>query len=150
MIYCIKCPTGFEDYVKDEINKLPDTSALLPKKTMYIRRGGSWHKTEYVIMPGYVFVETAVPMTDEVYYMVKGVNRVSGWLGADGPESLCKSDEEFVKFISNNGNALPILKATSPMLKKCIIGGVDKRQRRITLMFHLFEKVHKITFGFEV
>ena len=150
MIYCIQCPTGSEDYVKGEINKLPGIAAHLPKKTMYIRRCGDWHKTEYVIIPGYVFVETAAPLTDETYYAVRKTNRVTGWLGADGPESLCESDAEFVRFISNGGEALPILKATSPMIKKCIIAGVDKRQRRITLIFQLFGKVHKITFGYEV
>lgn len=146
MMYVVSVAGGKEFGAKEELNKIEGVEAVLPTNMVVIRRGGSWHETEKILIPGYVFLKCKY--NTNVYYKVKNCYGVSNWLGKGTPEALTKDDEKFIDFFANGGKPIPELTFDSPFVRKAIIKRVDKHRRRITATINLFDKTHTITFGY--
>lgn len=146
MMYVIKVNSGKEFELRRELSKISGVEPILPTNMVDIRRGGVWHTEEKILIPGYMFLRCRY--SPNLYYKVKALPGVTGWLGHGKPEALSESDEKFVGFFGNGGNPIPVLSFDSPFVKKAIIKRVDKHRRRITATIKVFDDVHTVTFGY--
>lgn len=145
-MYVISVMGGKEFDLRRELNKLSGTEAILPTNMVDIRKGGKWHPEEKILIPGYIFLRCRY--TPTLYYKVKNMPGVIGWLGGGKPEELTEADESFVDFFANGGRPIPILTFDSPFVRKAIIKRVDKHRKRITATMKIFDKIHTVTFGY--
>ena len=97
--YTVSVLSNFENKVAESIREtaaqkgLSDLieEVLVPKEDVVeIRRGQKVH-TERRFMPGYVLVRA--DMTDQVYHLINGTNRVTGFLGPQGKPMPLKDSE---------------------------------------------------------
>ena len=146
MMYVVSVAGGKELKARDELNKIKGMQAILPTNMVDIRKGGTWHEEEKILIPGYVFLECKY--NTSMYYKVKNTYGVTKWLGGGNPTPLTADDEKFVEYFANGGKPIPVLTFDSPFVRKAIIKRVDKHRRRITATIRIFEKVHTITFGY--
>lgn len=134
-----------DDVLKVLLNK--GFKAYVPKEIRLERRGGTWHSVERIIITGYVFIE--VELTAENYYSVKAVPGLIRFLGAERPEALKETEEEYIRWLANDGEALEPsdinieegnkIAVLSGVLKgyEGRIISVDKRQKRATIGIEL-------------
>ena len=88
--YSVSVLSNYEKKVMASINEsieqydLGDQieQVLVPTEEVVEIRRGKKVQTERRFMPGYVLVK--MDMSEEVYHAIKGINRVSGFLGAHG------------------------------------------------------------------
>lgn len=140
------CVCGGEETNVCAALKKENIKCHLPRTTIAERKGGAWHKKEKLLIPGYIFIESI--LTPEIYYKVKEMAHVRGWVGKGQPSPMTNEDAEFILQMANNGEAIPMLTFDSPYLKKAIIRSVDKRHFRIKATIMVMEKTHTVTFGY--
>lgn len=74
--------TGREEEAVQRIEALRrPIETLCPTQELWRRRKGEWQLTRQLIFPGYVFLHCK--MHTGVYYAIKGLPGVLGWLGSD-------------------------------------------------------------------
>lgn len=74
--------TGKELDVLQHTRRAPGIrEAIVPTGTLPYRRNGAWEDREQVMIPGYVFLRCL--MDSSIYYRVRGIPHVIGWLGGD-------------------------------------------------------------------
>ena len=89
--YVLQVLTGTETEVKQELIRR-GVSAVVPIENRMIRQGGKWKEKEYIVFPGYVFIN--VQYTWSQYYIISGIRQIIRILGGgENPEPL--SDNEY-------------------------------------------------------
>ena len=147
-----------DDVLKVLLNKC--FKAYVPKEIRLERRGGTWHSVERIIITGYVFVEAE--LTAENYYSIKAVPGIIRFLGAERPEALKESEEEYVRWLSNDGEALSpsdvhIEEGNKVTVLSGVLKGhegriisVDKRQKRAAVGIELMGQWKEIVLSVNV
>ena len=88
--YSVSVFSNFEKKVAENIKEMVEqknlenqvSEVLVPTEEVLEIRRGKKVQRERRFMPGYVLVK--MDMSEEVYHAIKGINRVSGFLGANG------------------------------------------------------------------
>ena len=88
--YSVSVLSNFEKKIAEQIKTAVSEASLeseieevlVPTEEVIEVRRGKKVTTERRFMPGYVLVK--MDMNEEVYHAIKGINRVSGFLGANG------------------------------------------------------------------
>jgi transcriptional antiterminator NusG len=103
--YIIHTYSGFERKVKESIESrvraYPELEnrigrVLIPTESVTEVRGGKKYTSERMFYPGYVLVE--MDMDDNVWHVVKGTPRVTGFVGT-GQQPTPLSDEEVQQIV---------------------------------------------------
>jgi len=103
--YIIHTYSGFERKVKESIESrvraYPELEnrigrVLIPTESVTEVRGGKKYPSERMFYPGYVLVE--MDMDDNVWHVVKGTPRVTGFVGT-GQQPTPLSDEEVQQIV---------------------------------------------------
>lgn len=55
--------------------------SLCPQQSLWLRRAGSWTSRKQLLFPGYIFLRCR--MNAAIYYAIKALPGVLGWLGRD-------------------------------------------------------------------
>ena len=138
--YVLHVRTGKETAVRDEL-KRQGLDAEVPTEIVSERKGGKWRERTKTLLPGYVF--TRLQLTDEEFYVVKSVPSVIRFLGVGRPEPIRDEEEEYIRWISNNGEPLGgsdilleegnrAIVLDGPLFgREGVIAWVNKRQRRV-------------------
>lgn len=157
--YVVKVKGGSE---KQVYGKLSDDGlkAAVPSEDRIIRRGGNWTHEEYILFPGYVFIQCEY--TPELYYRVKD-NGVQYWLGYDGkPKALSGTECEWIRLLTNNGvplgastvrqendGAYRIVSGILRLFRSRIIK-VDRHARRATIEITLHGEIKKVKLSCDI
>ena len=124
MWYVLQVSTGKEMAVTSTLSN-NRVLAYTPRENRLIRKGGGWSQKEYILFPGYVFLN--LDYTAENYYMVKAIPGVIRFLGPDGlhPSTLTYLEAEWIKVLSGGGKPLePTKVRRQPDGSLKVVGGV--------------------------
>ena len=102
--FVVQAYSGYEQKVKaamEERIMLADLKEkfgeiLVPTEQVVELKSGEQKKTERKFFPGYVLIKCE--MTDDIYHMIKGLKKVSGFLGSKGTP-VPVSDKEIEKIL---------------------------------------------------
>ena len=98
MWYVIQVKTGEESGIARKL-KNQAIRAEVPIENRPIRSGGAWTKKEYILFPGYVFLD--MDFTARNYYRVKEVPGVIRFLGdSKAPSTLSYLEAEWIRILS--------------------------------------------------
>jgi transcriptional antiterminator NusG len=97
--YSVSVLSNFEKKVAEQIRELTIQrgledeieQVLVPTEEVIEVRRGKKVQTERRFMPGYVLVR--MELTDRAYHMITGINRVTGFLGAQNTPSPMRDSE---------------------------------------------------------
>lgn len=109
--FVVQAFSGFEKKVKKSLQDHIDRAGkqdcfgriLVPTEEVVEMRAGQKRTSERKFYPGYVLVE--MEMTDETWYLVKGVSKVAGFIGGteNRPMSITEKEaEEIIQQISDS------------------------------------------------
>jgi len=113
--------TGREAEVVQRIEALGrPIETLCPTQELWRRRKGEWQLTRQLIFPSYVFLRCK--MHTGVYYAIKGLPGVLGWLGCDSlwPTTVRQKEMDVVLALAHGTEPGSVLADPKE----------DKRQRR--------------------
>lgn len=112
--YVVNVYSGFEQRVLEaiyETAKKRDLASmfgeiLIPKEEVIEIKKGEKVKSEKKFFPGYILVQ--MTLTDETWHLVRGISKVSGFLGARGkPLPLSTSEvQRIVKKVEDSANEI--------------------------------------------
>ena len=104
----IQVVSGEEMQVKEQL-ETNNYKAYVPRENRLIRSKGSFIQKEYVLFPGYIFLD--IDYSAKNYYRIKEISGVIKFLGeALRSDTLSPVEIEFIKVLINNGNAIKPLK----------------------------------------
>lgn len=161
MWYVLQVSTGRETAVAKTLSE-QRTAAYVPREDRLIRKGGGWGRKEYILFPGYVFLN--LDYTAENYYMVKAIPGVIRFLGPDGlhPSTLTYLEAEWIKLLAGDGEALePTEARLRPEGGVRFTGGIlqhfpsritkiDKHSRRATVELSVCGEARSIPLSFDL
>ena len=158
--YVIQVKTGEESGIARRL-KNQAIRAEVPIENRPIRSGGAWTKKEYILFPGYVFLD--MDFTARNYYRVKEVPGVIRFLGdSKAPSTLSYLEAEWIRILSGNGEPLePTLVREDGSGGITVISGVlkqlenrvlkwDKRSRKATFEITICGEARQVQLGIEV
>lgn len=154
-MYVVFCQNGKELALIRQLAEKGIT-AYAPRREVMERRSKRWVKRELLLFSGYVFLDIA-ELTPQVWDTVKscwGVIRILS------RSQLSQTEEEYIRFLCNGGNALGIsrgyisggiLHITDGFLKKFShrITAYHKRGKRATADITIYGRHYEITLGCE-
>ena len=92
--YVLQVLTGAEKDVQKELHRR-GVAAVVPIENRMIRTKGKWQTKEYIIFPGYVFIN--VQYTWSQYYIMSGIRQIIRILGGgEVPEPLAEDEAELI------------------------------------------------------
>ena len=92
--YVLQVLTGAEKDVQKELHRR-GVAAVVPIENRMIRTKGKWQTKEYIIFPGYVFIN--VQYTWSQYYIMSGIRQIIRILGGgELPEPLAEDEAELI------------------------------------------------------
>ena len=102
--YVVHAFSGFEKHVRESLKEhvkragMEDAfgEILVPTEDEVEMRGGQKRTTERKFFPGYVLVQ--MEMNDETWHLVKGVPRVTGFIGGSGNRPAPLTEREAVSY----------------------------------------------------
>ena len=152
MWYVIQVKTGEESGIARKL-KNQAIRAEVPIENRPIRSGGAWTKKEYILFPGYVFLD--MDFTARNYYRVKEVPGVIRFLGdSKAPSTLSYLEAEWIRILSGSGEPLePTLVREDRSGGITVISGVlkwDKRSRKATFEITICGEARQVQLGIEV
>ncbi|MGP1599364.1 transcription termination/antitermination protein NusG [Peptoanaerobacter stomatis] len=127
---------------------------LCPRK---IKTEGRYRKeVERIIFTGYLFVDKAL-ISDRDYYKIRDTVDVIGFL--DSKYSLSNDDEEYIRILDNNGNAIEKIDVSFDEKRKAIVYmndgkgyistknviRINARDKTITFRFRINEIMKDVT-----
>ena len=155
-MYVIYCQGGRELSV---VRQLADKglTAYAPRRMVLERRHRVWIRREILLFSGYVFLD-CVEMTAEVWQAVKNC---CGTLRILSRSQLSDTEEEYIRFLCNDGRALGIsrgyisggvLHITDGFLRhfEHRIIRYNKRGKRATADVTIYGRHYEITLGCEI
>lgn len=144
--YVLHTYSGYENKVKNSLEKLIESNGLqnfildivIPTEEGFEQTGNKIKKVSKKVYPGYVFVKMI--MSDEMWYRVRNIRGVTGFVGPTGKEAV-PLDENEIKFIEsytahNKVNDIKIgdsVRIKSGPLKDqhLVIKDIDRENKRI-------------------
>lgn len=111
--YVLHTYSGYENKVKNSLEKLVESNNLqdsilqiiIPTEEAIEKNGDKVKKITKKVYPGYVFVKMV--MNDEMWYRVRNIRGVTGFVGPTGKEAVPLSEQEInlmgIKEIDNIG-----------------------------------------------
>ena len=100
--------SGKEMQIKEQL-ETNNYKAYVPIENRLIRAKGIYSQKEYVLFPGYIFLD--IDYSAKNYYRIKEISGVIKFLGETlRPDTLSFAEIEFIKVLINNGNAIKPLK----------------------------------------
>jgi len=129
--------TGQEKNLRPWVEKVPGVDqVVLPIEYLWEHKEKAWNKQERILFPGYIFLRCT--MTSSIYYTLKQMPHVMGWLGKDSvwPSTIRQEEMDVV---------LGIQMGQQQQLLKDIT--INKRQRRGYGTLTLQGVEHKIPFN---
>lgn len=155
-MYVIYCQGGRELSV---VRQLADKglTAYAPRRAVLERRHRVWIRREILLFSGYVFLDCE-ELTAEVWQAVKGC---CGTLRILSRSQLSNTEEEYIRFLCNDGHALGIsrgyvfggaLHITDGFLRRFghRIIRYNKRGKRATADVTIYGRHYEITLGCEI
>lgn len=134
--YVLWVLSGSEERLLSKVRRVPGIEvAFAPRGQKWLRKDGQWHATEAYYFPGYLFLRCA--MQSDIYYRLRQMSGVIGWLGMDTNFPTHVPDEEMVPVLALHNGSLDGLTLS-----------YDKRQRRASGEVLLLGKPHKVTVAF--
>ncbi|MGR3913001.1 MAG: transcription termination/antitermination protein NusG [Gammaproteobacteria bacterium] len=111
--YVVQAYSGFEKTVKQSLGEIVQLKnmqddfgeIMVPTEEVVEMKGGQKRTSERKFFPGYVLVH--MRMTDESWHLVKGVPKVSGFIGGSGTRPMPISDreaEEIIQQVSDSAD----------------------------------------------
>ena len=119
--YILWVATGQEEALRAKAAALPKIDRVLcPKAMLWERKNGAWVQVERLLFPGYIFLKCR--MDSEVYYALRDMTGVMGWLGRDTlwPSTVRQEEMDAVLAMDGGGDPRELLQDVS----------INKRQRR--------------------
>lgn len=98
--YVLHTYSGYENKVKNSLEKLVESNGLqnsilkiiVPTEDIVEENGDKIKKVSRKLYPGYVFVN--MTMSDEMWFRVRNIRGVTGFVGPTGKEAVPLSEEE--------------------------------------------------------
>ncbi len=98
--YVVHTYSGYENKVKNSIEKLIESNGLhneilqivIPTEESMEKNGDKLKKVSKKIYPGYVFIRMI--MSDEMWYRVRNIRGVTGFVGPTGKDAVPLSEDE--------------------------------------------------------
>lgn len=98
--YVLHTYSGYENKVKNSLEKLVESNGLqesilqivIPTVEYIDKNGEKLKKVTKKVYPGYVFVKMV--MSDEMWYRVRNIRGVTGFVGPTGKEAVPLSEDE--------------------------------------------------------
>jgi transcription antitermination factor NusG len=140
--YVVWVSTGQEKEIYLAMQKLPSIErTLFPVEPIWERKDGEWRQRETVMLPGYLFIQCK--MDAAIYYKIKDMPHVLGWVGKDTLWPTSVRQEEMDALL---------------MIMACVEAGTDprewlkdvevaSRQRRGYGTLSLHGKAYKVPFN---
>lgn len=160
MWYVIQVKTGEEKAIAGKING-QQIRALVPAENRPIRNGGSWTKREYILFPGYVFLD--MEYTAWNYYRIKDIPGVIQFLGDKRcPSRLSYLEAEWIRLLGGDGKPLePTLVREDDKGNLMVVKGIlahlesritrlDKRNRKAVFEITVCGEVKTAQLGIEM
>lgn len=160
MWYVIQVKTGNEVPVLNKLKEL-GIQAALPLENRPTRKSGSWTLKEYVMFPGYVFLN--ISFTADNYYKVIRIPNVIRFLGESShPSTLTYLEAEWIKILSgidgapieptkvkeNEKGGIEIVEGILTQFSNKVIK-YDKHSRRATFELTICNEVKEVQLGIE-
>lgn len=162
--YAVQVVTGKEQKTVELCRKIVDKSILndcfIPKCERMKRYQGEWHKEEYVMFPGYVFLITG--RVQELYYELKAVPEFTKILGADKEMiSIETKEADLLRRMENQDHLVEMSQGyivgdqvviTSGPLKDIDgkIRKIDRHKRVAELEVAMFGRIVRVKVGIEI
>lgn len=155
--YVLQVLTGTEAEVQKELIRR-GVAAVVPVENRMIRQGGKWKEREYIVFPGYVFINVRYSWSQ--YYIMAGIRQIVRILGGgEKPEPLSEDEvkllirqtelfrEPSVLRVSGSGYEIEsgALKELSDQIKK-----VDLHSRRAVVKLMIAGTETEIKLSFKV
>ncbi len=161
MWYVIQVKTGDEVSVMKKLQEL-NIQAAVPIENRPTRKSGSWTLKEYVLFPGYVFLN--IHFNAEYYYKVVKIPSVIRFLGESShPSTLTYLEAEWIKILSGSGGTPiePTKVKESENGEVEIVEGIlaqfanrvikyDKHSRKATFELTICNEVKEVQLGIEL
>ena len=160
--YVVHTYSGYENKVKNSIEKLVESNGLhndilqivIPTEESIEKNGNKFKKVSKNIYPGYVFIKMV--MNDEMWYRVRNIRGVTGFVGPTGKDAVPLSEHEIdfmgIREISNGMEYAvgDIVEVISGALKGCVatVKEVDLEKKRIKAIVNVMgENIVDIPFS---
>lgn len=130
--------TGREKALGDSVMQMPGVlRTLCPEQELWKRRDGTWVQERQLLFPSYLFLQCA--MNSTIYYGVKKLSGVLGWLGKDvlWPSTVPQEEMDVVLALTQGGDPEKTLTEVE----------INKRQRRGYGTLCLHGKHYRIPFN---
>lgn len=158
MIYAAMVAAGKERDAADELRRRGIT-VILPEATRLIRRGGKWLTENRIIFIGYIFI--SADMNAEVWHMISASPGIIRLLGSEAPQPLTKDECEWLRYLANGGEPIPVSDGYTSGGKLYGVTGVLKeleatvtwysiRRKRFLARVSVGGKEHLITLSAEI
>ena len=158
--YVVHTYSGYENKVKDNLLTLVENRRLqdvipevrVPTEIVPEVKDGKARDVEHKLFPGYVFVKMC--MTDETWYIIKGIKGVFNFVGM-GEKPLPLTEEELkslgiggvVNVDYEVGDSITII--TEPFYNYAgIIEKLDKERQRVTVRVDMFGRETTVELDF--
>lgn len=165
MWYAMQVYTGMEEAARQLIYKLVDERLFSDCFVVRFERSrrymGKWHKENQVWFPGYIFIDTDMPL--EIYEELKKVPKMTKMLGREVDYFLPirKEEEEFLKKLVGVDHTIEmsvgyiegdrIIVTEGALLdKEGLIKKIDRHKRQAVISIELFGQMIDTTVGLEV
>lgn len=157
MMYVLQTLSGKERDVVRELQR-KGYAVYLPREICMERRGRQWHERERILLPGYVFIDTALTAGD--YYKITRTGGIIRILGNPRPQPLSQSEADYIYSISGGGK--PLAPSTLrvddkvTVLSGSLVGQEAQilkllpRQRKAVVRLSLLGKEYQLTLSVDI
>lgn len=153
--YVLQVLTGSEIDVMAELQRR-GVSAVVPIENRVIRSRGKWTEKEYIIFPGYVFINIRYSWSQ--YYIMSGIKSIVRILGGGGsPVPLTASESELLvkrtslfrkpSVIRLTDDGYEVISGVLLELKDKIIH-IDRHRRKVKVGINIAGKYMTFTLSF--
>lgn len=155
-IYVIQVRSGKEEAVCKRLQSA-GISAFVPRKKIFLRRGGAWHEEIRLIFSQYVFVQ--MQRNTENYRLIRQTDGFIRFLGDNLPRPVSEKEKAWLLWLRNGDKPLGISRIMDTSggakfvldgaLRNCPESGYEVtyqlRQRRAVVCVPLMGRKYKIT-----
>lgn len=152
--------SGKEMQIKEQL-ETNNYKAYVPRENRLIRSKGSFIQKEYVLFPGYIFLD--IDYSAKNYYRIKEISSVIKFLGESlRPDTLSPVEIEWIKVLANGGSAIGPVKIVLDKKEKIIditgaagvlrnrLKKIDKHSKKAEFEITLCGEVKKIRLSAEI
>ena len=148
--YAVQVRTGREEAVLQLSKKMIDGSVLkecfIPYYERMKRYQGEWHKEQYILFPGYIFLVTE--QVDELFWELKKVPGLTKILG-DGMEFVPIKEEEKV-VLQKMGGSDHIAEMSKGYVIGDVVTVISGHKRLAVIEIEMFGRKTEVRLGLEI